>query len=137
MNDEVWDKIRQEVNFQAQRSRGPGGQNVNRTNSSVQLRWAYLDSNIFSEEQKIRISQKLASWISVENILSIRSDVHRDQEMNKKECLNKLKFLLDKAFFQPKVRKKTRPSYSSKVKNQKSKTHRSFIKKNRSKKWDD
>lgn len=137
MDDEVWSRIGQEVNFQAQRSRGPGGQNVNRTNSSVQLRWAYLDSSLFNEEQKIKISQKLSSWISGENILIIRSDVHRDQELNKKECLSRLKFLLEKAFFQPKLRKKTRPTYSSKIKKQKGKTHRSFIKKNRSKKWDE
>jgi ribosome-associated protein len=136
MNDEIWDKIRREVNFQAQRSRGPGGQNVNRTNSSVQLRWAYRDSVFLNEEQKIKIAQKLPSWISGENVLLIRSDVHRDQELNKKACLEKLKLLLEKAFFQPKMRKKTRPTYSSKLKNRESKNRRSVIKKSRSKNWD-
>lgn len=136
LDEQIWNQVQQEVSFTAQRSRGPGGQNVNRTNSSVQLRWPYLESNQFNDEQKNIIADKLSSWITREGILSIRSDVHRDQEMNKKECLLRLKKLLEMSFFRQKPRRATKPSYSSKMKRIDSKSRRGEIKKNRSKKWD-
>ncbi len=133
--EEFWAFIQQEVSFTAQRSRGPGGQNVNRTNSSVQLRWEYLFSSKLSQEQKSQIAQKLASFLTKENILTLRSDVHRDQDMNKKECLSKLKSLLERAFFKPKIRRATKPTRSSKLKRKESKLRRSEVKKGRSAKW--
>src|SRR5687767_4590329 len=87
-----------EIDFQSQRSRGPGGQNVNKTNSSVQLRWPFRDSVVLTEDQKAVISQKLGGHISKENILHLRSDVHRDLESNKKEVLRKLEQILIQAF---------------------------------------
>lgn len=124
-----------EIIFQVQRSGGPGGQHVNRTNSSVQLRWPYLESSVLNEEQKSRISNKMKSWISKEDFVLIRSDVFRDQESNKKEVLTRLQKLLTEAFHQPKKRKATKPSYSTKKKNAASKKHRSDIKKGRQAKW--
>lgn len=136
LSSDLWEQIQTEVQFIAQRSRGPGGQNVNRTNSSVQLRWDYQDSLALGEEQKSLVQGKLASWVTKEGVLLIRSDVHRDQEMNKKECLTKLKSLLEIAFFRPKPRKATRPTFGSKVKRKEQKRRRSEIKKNRSARWD-
>lgn len=136
LRESLWEKIQLEVSFTAQRSRGPGGQNVNRTNSSVQLRWAFADSFSLNSEQKSLIAEKLATWITRENILYIRSDVHRDQEMNKKECLDRLKKLLQQAFFKPKPRKATKPTYSSQLKRKDSKRRKGEIKKGRSGKWD-
>lgn len=124
-----------EILFQAQRSGGPGGQHVNRTNSSVQLRWPYLESLVLTEEQKNRIGNKMKSWISKEGFVLIRSDVFRDQESNKKEVLSRLQKLLTDAFHQPKKRKATKPSYSTKKKNAASKKHRSDVKKGRQSKW--
>jgi ribosome-associated protein len=125
-----------EILFQAQRSRGPGGQNVNKTNSSVQLRWAFGDSLLLSVEQKHIIDKKLQSFINSEGILYIRSDVHREFENNKREVLEKLQKLLTAAFHKPKVRRPTKPTYSSKQKKLKTKKHRSEIKKARQTKWE-
>ncbi len=135
LNEHLWSQIQREISFIAQRSRGPGGQNVNRTNSSVQLRWSYLESVQFNEEQKTTIAEKLSSWITKEGILCIRSDIHRDQELNKKECLMRFQKLLEMSFFRPKPRRATKPTYSSKLKRKESKSRRSEIKKNRSEKW--
>lgn len=136
LNDSVWEQIQQEITFTAQRSRGPGGQNVNRTNSSVQLRWDYNASFSLSSEQKSLVAEKLASWITREGILFLRSDIHRDQEMNKKECQEKLKKLLRQAFFRPKPRKATKPTYSSRLKRKENKQRKSEVKKGRSGRWE-
>lgn len=126
-----------EFTFEVTRSRGPGGQNVNRTNSAVILRWDYQDSGVSTEEQKRIISNKLANMINVENEIYIRSEESRDQDQNKKLCLNKLEILLQKAFFVPKKRIKTRPSRSSVERRIKSKKKASEIKKHRQTKWDE
>jgi ribosome-associated protein len=125
-----------EFEFISQRSRGPGGQNVNKTNSSIQLRWNYLDSQQLSEEQKATIGKKLGAMINTENILYLRSDTHRDQEMNKKEVLQRLQQALIKAFHKPKTRKATKPTKSSQRKRVETKRHKSEIKKGRQGKWD-
>ncbi len=125
-----------EFEFISQRSRGPGGQNVNKTNSSVQLRWNFLDSQILSEEQKSMIARKLSAIINTENVLYIRSDVHRDQDMNKKEVLQRLQQALIKAFHKPKPRRPTKPTKSSQRKRVETKRHKSEIKKSRQGKWD-
>jgi len=132
----LMDEIAKEITFTMQRSRGPGGQNVNRTNSSVQLRWSYKTSIQLSEEQKFLVAQKLPNWISKEGVILIRSDVHRDQDMNKKETLQRLEKLLQMAFFKPKKRRPTKPTKSSRIKRQENKKRRGEIKKNRSGKWD-
>jgi ribosome-associated protein len=126
-----------ELEFISQRSRGPGGQNVNKTNSSVQLRWSFLDSQILSDEQKAIIGRKLSTIINTENVLYIRSDVHRDQDMNKKEVLQKLQQALIKAFHKPKTRRPTKPTKSSQRKRVETKRHKSEIKKSRQGKWND
>ena len=125
-----------EIFYQAQRSRGPGGQNVNKTNSSVQLRWAFHYSSALSDEQKHVIATKLASHINSEGILFLRSDVHREFENNRREVLEKLQDHLNKAFFKPKPRKATKPTYSSKKKKLESKRRRGEIKKGRQGRWD-
>lgn len=130
----VYDFIH-EISFQAQRSRGPGGQNVNKTNSSVQLRWPFSESLILSDEQKALIRKKLESIINTDGILHIRSDTHREFDNNKRDVLEKLQKALDKAFFKPKARKATKPTYSSQVKRQDSKKKRGDVKKSRQTKW--
>ncbi|MBY0386085.1 aminoacyl-tRNA hydrolase [bacterium] len=124
-----------EFEFLSQRSRGPGGQNVNKTNSSVQLRWNYLDSLILSDEQKKVIQKKLTSIINTEDTLFLRCDTHRDLDKNKKEVLNRLQDLLIKAFHKPKLRKPTKPTKNSQKKRVESKRHKSEIKKGRQGQW--
>ncbi|MCO5112554.1 MAG: aminoacyl-tRNA hydrolase [Bdellovibrionaceae bacterium] len=122
-----------EIKFVATRSRGPGGQNVNKVSSAAQLTWHVESSESFTEEQKIRILEKLDSYINQKGELYLRSDEFRDLERNKSRCLEKLQFLIAKALHKPKARKKTKPTKSSQIKRVESKKQRGEIKKARQK----
>lgn len=122
-----------EIHFKAIRSSGPGGQNVNKVSSCAQLYWHFQYSELITEDQKQQINLKLANYINKEGVLFLRSDEFRDLERNKAKCLEKLNQLLKKAFFRPKIRKKTKPTYSSQLKRLDGKKNRSEIKKNRQK----
>ncbi len=122
-----------EIEFKAIRSSGPGGQNVNKVSSCAQLYWEYQNSASITDDQKLLISLKLENFINKDGILYLRSDEFRDLERNKAKCLEKLNLLLKKAFFKPKPRKKTKPTFSSQLKRLDGKKNRSEIKKNRQK----
>lgn len=121
-----------ELHFEFARSGGPGGQHVNKTNSAAILRWNVFATWTFSEDQKARLYKKLK--INQEGEVVIRSEEYRDQEKNKKRCLEKLDEAIDKALFVPKKRKATKPSRAQKEKRIKAKKLRSNVKKSRSKK---
>ncbi len=120
-----------EFQFEFARSGGPGGQHVNKTNSAAVLRWSVDATIAFDENQKARLLQKLK--LNQLGEVVIRSEEFRDQEKNKKRCLQKLEILIEKALFIPKKRKPTKPSRSQKEKRVKEKKIRSEIKKSRSK----
>lgn len=103
---------KKDITFKAMRSRGPGGQNVNKVNSAALLLWNFEESTL-SDEKKVLLRTKLCDLINKSGEVYIRSDEFRDLERNKKRCLEKLKILITKAFFKPKPRKKTRPTKSS------------------------
>lgn len=122
-----------EIHFSAVRSRGPGGQNVNKVSSAAQLNWEFMLSPSLSEEQKNRIHEKLYNYINRQGILYLRSDEFRDLERNKARCLEKLEKLLKRAFHIPKRRKKTRPTKASKQKRIDTKKQRGEVKQTRKK----
>lgn len=122
-----------EIKFVATRSRGPGGQNVNKVSSAAQLTWHVGSSESFTEEQKIRILEKLDAYINQKGELYLRSDEFRDLERNKSRCLEKLQILLTKALHKPKARKKTKPTKSSQIKRVEGKKQRGEVKKTRQK----
>ncbi len=105
-----------EMDFTNVRSRGPGGQNVNKTNSAVILRWNLFQSEVLSDEIKDKLSKKLASKLTEDGDLLVRSEVHRDQNQNRTECIRKLHEMIQKALFVPKKRIATRPTRSSQKK---------------------
>lgn len=109
------DKIRQkdlvkECQFTASRSSGPGGQNVNKVNTQVSLRFDVQRSELLDEEEKRIISQKLASYISGEGVLILNAQTHRSQLQNKEEVISKFRRLIEKAFVPKKIRKASTPS---------------------------
>ena len=126
-------RIRSEIQFSAVRSRGPGGQNVNKVSSAAQLKWDFMLSEALSDHQKNLINEKLYNYINKNEELYLRSDEFRDLERNKARCLQKLGELLKKAFHKPKPRKKTKPSRAAKKKRLESKRQRGETKKNRRK----
>lgn len=117
-----------ELEFEASRSRGPGGQNVNRTNSAVQLRFNVPRSTAFTEMEARRILEKIGSRLTSEGDLLIRSEESRDQEANRKSCLTKLEAILERAYHRDPPRKKTKPTKSSQRKRVESKRQKSEIK---------
>lgn len=126
-------KLLPEIYFIATRSRGPGGQNVNKRESAALLRWSFLDSEIFTDIQKNLIQERLSNWLNSDNVFCIRSDEFRDLEQNKRRCLEKLDQMLEKAFYIQKKRKKTKPTHSSRLQRLQKKKYHSETKKQRKK----
>jgi ribosome-associated protein len=124
-----------ELDFEFTRSRGPGGQHVNRTESAVILRWNAEQTRGFNDTQKQRLLQNLANQLTKEGELLIRAETFRDQDSNKKEALRRLEEALTKALHVPKKRIKTKPTRSSQRKRLDSKKRDSQTKKLRSEKW--
>src|SRR5688572_10281886 len=126
-----FEQIESEVHFEAVRSRGPGGQNVNKVSSAALLFWRFDLSSGLSWEERQTIRAKLPNMINKENELFLRSDEFRDLEKNKSRCLEKLRQHLETALHKDKPRKKTKPSRSSKLRKLETKKRRGDIKKMR------
>lgn len=122
-----------EIELEYTRSRGPGGQHVNRTNSAAILRWNVDQTVCFHEEEKALLKSKLKNMISQDGDLILRSDEFRDQEANRRKVLEKLDALIERAFFIPKKRKPTKPTRSSQIKRKDEKRARGEIKAGRGK----
>lgn len=102
-----------ELQFTTSRSSGPGGQNVNKVNTKVTVRWNVRDSAFISSEEKELLLQKLATKLTSDGELIVSSQDKRSQLDNKEDALQKLALILQKAFFKKKKRKPTKPSKSS------------------------
>ena len=96
--------------FTASRSDGPGGQNVNKVNSKITLKFNVQASALFDEEEKARLLRKLAGQLSKEGNLVLTAGESRSQLQNKELVLLKLKNLLEHALVKAKPRKKSKPS---------------------------
>jgi ribosome-associated protein len=105
-----------ELEFSTSRSSGPGGQNVNKVNTKVTVKFDVQRSTVLNEDEKILLSQKLAKKITTEGILVLSSQDKRSQLENKESVMTKLDGLLAKAFEKKKARKKTKPSKAAKQK---------------------
>jgi ribosome-associated protein len=129
-------RISFELELEYTRSRGPGGQHVNKTNSACLLRWNVPGTVCFSEEDKMLLLSKLR--MTNDGDIVLRSDEHRDQESNRKKVLEKLDAMIEQAFFVPKKRKATKPTRSSQRKRQDEKRNRGEVKAGRGKvDWSD
>lgn len=105
--------VRNEIVFTASRSSGPGGQNVNKVNSKMTLRWNIAESAI-SPEVKSRLLARLTTRVTVNDEIVIQSDEFRDQARNKEACLDKLAVMIQAALRIKKKRRATKPKRSSK-----------------------
>lgn len=123
--------IRNELDYKAVRSSGPGGQHANKTATKVELSFEISSSNGLSDYEKKRIHRKLSGRINKEGFLKMSSEDSRSQHTNKEIVTETFLFELKEALKRPKPRKKTRPSRASKLKRLQSKKKRSEIKANR------
>jgi ribosome-associated protein len=89
------------------RSSGPGGQNVNKVNSKVQLRWSVVESGSLPEDVRARLLARLARRINDRGELLVVSQRYRDQARNIDDCLTKLREMVLAAATPPRRRKKT------------------------------
>ena len=105
-----------EFMFSASRSSGPGGQNVNKVNTKVELRFNLLKSSCLSSQEKETIFNKLKNKINKEGELIINSDSERTQLMNKEVVTEKFYNLISSALTIPKFRRTTKPTMTSKLK---------------------
>lgn len=94
----------------ASRSGGPGGQNVNKVNSKISLRFDIPHSEILTPEEREFILQRLSAYLTKEGTLLISSQESRSQLENKQAVLTKFDALLAKAFEKRKARKRSKPS---------------------------
>jgi ribosome-associated protein len=116
---------------------GPGGQHVNKTSSAVELRFDVRNSPSLPQDVKTRLEGLAGSRLTQDGVLILFSQGTRSQEMNRQEVRERLVELVRRALHVPKPRKKTRPTYSSKLKRLDGKSRRSGVKAMRGRPQDD
>jgi ribosome-associated protein len=121
-----------ELTFSASRSGGPGGQNVNKVNTRVALRFDVLGSPSLPADQKQTLLTRLASRITCEGVLQVVSQQHRTQAANRQAAVERFVAMLRGALARPKPRRKTRATLASKQRRLETKRRRSETKRQRS-----
>lgn len=99
------DKISSELKFSFSRSGGPGGQNVNKVNTKVELRFDIANTQFLNQKQKELINEKLANQISQEGVLILISQASRSQFKNKEDVVARFIKLINNALTPEKKRK--------------------------------
>jgi len=117
-----------ELHFDFIRSAGPGGQNVNKVASAVQLRFDLAHSPSLSEEVKLRLARLAGARLTTESVLVIEAKRFRTQEQNRQDAVNRLLALIRQAASPPRPRHTTRPTLASRQRRLETKKRRSQVK---------
>lgn len=120
-----------ELHFAFVRASGPGGQNVNKVSTAVELRFDAAHSPSLPPDLRHRLLRLAGARLTRLGEILIQSQRHRSQEMNRQDALDRLIALLRQAAHKPKPRKRTRPSAASRQRRLDTKHHRSRAKSTR------
>ena len=102
-----------ELSFKFIRSSGPGGQNVNKVATAVQLRFDVTSSKSLTEDVKTRLKSIAGRKVTKDGVLIIEANRYRTQEKNRQDAITRLIALIDKSSQKRKRRIKTNPTFAS------------------------
>ena len=120
-----------EITWDFIRASGPGGQNVNKVATAVQLRFNVIHSPSLSDDVKDRLVRIAGKRMTKDGVLVIEAKRFRSQERNREDAIQRLVDLVRKALVPPRIRKPTRPSRAAKKRRLDEKRQRSQIKRMR------
>ena len=120
-----------ELAFAFSRSGGPGGQNVNKVSSKVELRWNPTTSTALTADERAWLIERLRSRLTSDGTLIVTSTATRDQLKNRDDATSKLALIVRAALVRPRPRRATQPSRAARGRRVADKRHQAEIKRNR------